>query len=160
MFASIELLNLRHSKNSPLPARSPFLEQLTNQIIWRCKRPKVKSLRLLCPISFKIIYGPIANEVDSHKMRWRFFWAARREQKSLDTNRSRVSRAWKPSLHTRWCFWRACAGAFSRCISTQPKGTRVLAIDPSTRGFGFAVLEGLEKLVDWGVTRMIKTDDR
>lgn len=101
MFASIELLNLRHSKNSPLPARSPFLEQLTNQIIWRCKRPKVKSLRLLCPISFKIIYGPIANEVDSHKMRWRFFWAARREQKSLDTNRSRVSRAWKRSLHTR-----------------------------------------------------------
>jgi hypothetical protein len=72
MFASIELLNLRHSKNLPLPARSPFLEQLTNQIIWRCKRPKVKSLRLLCPTSFKIICEPIANEVDSHKMRWRF----------------------------------------------------------------------------------------
>jgi Holliday junction resolvasome RuvABC endonuclease subunit len=27
----------------------------------------------------------------------------------------------------------------------------VLAIDPSTRGFGFAILEGPEKLVDWGV---------
>ena len=36
----------------------------------------------------------------------------------------------------------------------------MLAIDPSTRGFGFAVLEGLEKLVDLGMTRMIKTDDR
>lgn len=29
------------------------------------------------------------------------------------------------------------------------KELRVLAIDPSTRGFGFAVLEGLDKLVDW-----------
>lgn len=28
---------------------------------------------------------------------------------------------------------------------------RVLAIDPSTRGFGFAVMEGPEQLVDWGV---------
>src|SRR5882724_819346 len=27
----------------------------------------------------------------------------------------------------------------------------VLAIDPSTRGFGFAVLEGPERLIDWGV---------
>ena len=27
---------------------------------------------------------------------------------------------------------------------------RILAIDPSTRGFGFAVLEGLDRLVDWG----------
>jgi Holliday junction resolvasome RuvABC endonuclease subunit len=31
------------------------------------------------------------------------------------------------------------------------KDIRVLAIDPSTRGFGFAVLEGPERLVDWGV---------
>jgi|SRR5439155_7682399 len=31
-------------------------------------------------------------------MRWGFYWAARTEQKSLDTNGSRVSRAWKPSL--------------------------------------------------------------
>ena len=29
--------------------------------------------------------------------------------------------------------------------------TRILAIDPSTRGFGFAVLEGQERLIDWGV---------
>ena len=29
--------------------------------------------------------------------------------------------------------------------------TRILAIAPSTRGFGFAVLEGPETLVDWGV---------
>jgi RNase H-fold protein (predicted Holliday junction resolvase) len=31
------------------------------------------------------------------------------------------------------------------------KDTCVIAIDPSTRGFGFAVLEGPERLVDWGV---------
>ena len=31
------------------------------------------------------------------------------------------------------------------------KVIRVLAIDPSTRGFGFAVLEGLNRLIDWGV---------
>src|SRR5213594_2075653 len=37
------------------------------------------------------------------------------------------------------------------------KETRVLAIDPSTRGFGFAVLEGPERLVDWGV-KETKTD--
>jgi Holliday junction resolvasome RuvABC endonuclease subunit len=28
---------------------------------------------------------------------------------------------------------------------------RVLAIDPATRGFGFAVLEGPSRLIDWGV---------
>lgn len=28
---------------------------------------------------------------------------------------------------------------------------RVLAIDPSTRGFGFAVLEAPNRLIDWGV---------
>src|SRR6266508_1886392 len=32
-----------------------------------------------------------------------------------------------------------------------PKDIRVLAIDPSTRGFGFAVLEGPNLLIDWGV---------
>jgi len=31
------------------------------------------------------------------------------------------------------------------------KVIRVLAIDPSTRGFGFAVLEGPSRLIDWGV---------
>ncbi len=34
---------------------------------------------------------------------------------------------------------------------------RVLAIAPSTRGFGFAVLEGQETLVDWGV-KSVKGD--
>src|SRR5438093_245495 len=34
---------------------------------------------------------------------------------------------------------------------------RVLAIDPSTRGFGFAVLEGPNRLIDWGV-KETKTD--
>src|ERR1017187_5916330 len=33
----------------------------------------------------------------------------------------------------------------------QPKHFCILAIAPSTRGFGFAVLEGQETLVDWGV---------
>jgi len=28
---------------------------------------------------------------------------------------------------------------------------RVLAIDPTTKGFGFAVMEGPERLIDWGV---------
>jgi Holliday junction resolvasome RuvABC endonuclease subunit len=36
---------------------------------------------------------------------------------------------------------------------------RVLAIDPSTRGFGFAVLEGPERLIDWGV-KETKTDKK
>jgi Holliday junction resolvasome RuvABC endonuclease subunit len=31
------------------------------------------------------------------------------------------------------------------------KDIRVLAIDPSTRGFGFVVLEGPSCLIDWGV---------
>jgi Holliday junction resolvasome RuvABC endonuclease subunit len=31
------------------------------------------------------------------------------------------------------------------------KYPRILAIAPSTRGFGFALLEGLDTLVDWGV---------
>lgn len=31
------------------------------------------------------------------------------------------------------------------------KCRRVLAIDPSKRGFGFAVLEGPEGLIDWGI---------
>ncbi len=28
---------------------------------------------------------------------------------------------------------------------------RILSVDPTTRGFGFAVMEGPEKLIDWGV---------
>ena len=32
----------------------------------------------------------------------------------------------------------------------DPKVRRVLAIDPTSSGFGFAVLEGPESLVDWG----------
>ena len=31
------------------------------------------------------------------------------------------------------------------------KEIRVLAIDPCTRGFGFAVLEGSQMLIDWGI---------
>jgi len=33
----------------------------------------------------------------------------------------------------------------------HPKHFRILGVAPSSRGFGFAVLEGQEKLVDWGV---------
>jgi Holliday junction resolvasome RuvABC endonuclease subunit len=32
-----------------------------------------------------------------------------------------------------------------------PKYPRILSIAPSTKGFGFALLEGLDTLVDWGV---------
>jgi RNase H-fold protein (predicted Holliday junction resolvase) len=39
------------------------------------------------------------------------------------------------------------------------KDIRVLAIDPSTRGFGFAILEGPERLIDWGV-KETKTDKK
>ena len=34
---------------------------------------------------------------------------------------------------------------------------RVLAIDPSPRGFGFAVMEGPERLIDWG-TKGVRGD--
>jgi Holliday junction resolvasome RuvABC endonuclease subunit len=37
------------------------------------------------------------------------------------------------------------------------KEIRVLTIDPSSRGFGFAVFEGPESLIDWGV-KETKTD--
>src|SRR5262245_10492483 len=36
----------------------------------------------------------------------------------------------------------------SRAYTSDP---RVLAVDPSTRGFGFAILEGPDRLIDWGV---------
>jgi Holliday junction resolvasome RuvABC endonuclease subunit len=37
--------------------------------------------------------------------------------------------------------------------------TRVLAIDPTTNGFGFVVMEGPESLIDWGV-RIAGRDDK
>lgn len=36
---------------------------------------------------------------------------------------------------------------------------RILAIDPCTRGFGFAVLEGGTRLIDWGVARLYSKVD-
>src|SRR3989441_13212225 len=36
---------------------------------------------------------------------------------------------------------------------------RVLAIDPSTKGIGFAVLEGPERLIDWGVRQAAADQD-
>src|SRR6185295_18440006 len=36
---------------------------------------------------------------------------------------------------------------------------RTLAIDPTTSGFGFVLLEGSERLVDWGLGRLAKPDD-
>ncbi len=38
--------------------------------------------------------------------------------------------------------------------------TRIFAIDPSTRGFGFVVLEGRTRLVDWGLIRVGKDKNR
>ena len=40
---------------------------------------------------------------------------------------------------------------------TQSKYFRILAIAPSSRGFGFALLEGQETLADWGV-KQVKGD--
>jgi Holliday junction resolvasome RuvABC endonuclease subunit len=37
----------------------------------------------------------------------------------------------------------------------QSKYRRILAIAPSTRGFGFALLEGLDTLADWGVKSVV-----
>src|SRR5258705_10069488 len=39
---------------------------------------------------------------------------------------------------------------------TIPKYPRILAIAPSTRGFGFALVEGLNTLVDWGVKSLAR----
>jgi hypothetical protein len=39
---------------------------------------------------------------------------------------------------------------------TPQNNDRILAIAPSTRGFGFAVLEGEAILVDWGVTSVAR----
>lgn len=36
---------------------------------------------------------------------------------------------------------------------------RTLAVDPTTSGFGFSVLEGSEHLVDWGLAHMAVQDD-
>jgi Holliday junction resolvasome RuvABC endonuclease subunit len=38
--------------------------------------------------------------------------------------------------------------------------TRVLAIDPSSRGFGFAIFEGPENLIDWGVKQVKGSKNR
>jgi Holliday junction resolvasome RuvABC endonuclease subunit len=35
---------------------------------------------------------------------------------------------------------------------------RVLAVDPTSKGFGFAVLEGKERLLDWGIKVIPKSD--
>lgn len=45
-------------------------------------------------------------------------------------------------------------------IVRSPKLLRVLAIDPSPRGFGFAVLEGPARLIDWGVAELYSKDDK
>jgi hypothetical protein len=37
---------------------------------------------------------------------------------------------------------------------------RVIALDPSRRGFAFAVLEGSERLVEWGVAALSSNEDR
>lgn len=37
--------------------------------------------------------------------------------------------------------------------------TRTLAIDPTGKGFAFAVLEGSERLIDWGIARVWSPSD-
>jgi hypothetical protein len=44
-------------------------------------------------------------------------------------------------------------------MSVSAEMPRVLAIDPTTKGFGFAVMEGPDELVDWGV-RSAFSDDK
>lgn len=41
---------------------------------------------------------------------------------------------------------------------SSAKPVRVLAIDPTTKGFGFAVLESPEMLIDWGVKETREQD--
>lgn len=43
--------------------------------------------------------------------------------------------------------------------SLPPKNIRVLGIAPSSRGFGFALMEGENTLVDWGV-KPVKSGDK
>ncbi len=38
-------------------------------------------------------------------------------------------------------------------MSTSASHIRVLSIDPTSRGFGFAVFEGSDRLIDWGVAQ-------
>lgn len=40
------------------------------------------------------------------------------------------------------------------------KYRRILSLDPSVAGFGFAVIEGGDRLVDWGVARVWSRNDR
>ena len=42
----------------------------------------------------------------------------------------------------------------------QQEVSRTVAIDPTILGFSFAVLEGSERLVDWGGRRVYSNDDR
>lgn len=35
--------------------------------------------------------------------------------------------------------------------STFTREKRIIAVDPTTKGFGFVVMEGSERLIDWGV---------
>lgn len=42
----------------------------------------------------------------------------------------------------------------------NPRRIRALAVDPTTRGFGFAVLEGRDLLVDWGVVQLWSTNKK
>lgn len=45
-------------------------------------------------------------------------------------------------------------------MTTKAREPRVLSIDPTSRGFGYAVLEGPARLVDWGVTEGTRADNR
>lgn len=40
---------------------------------------------------------------------------------------------------------------------SSPRNLRVLSISPSTKGISFAVLEGAERIIDWGI-KIVKSD--
>jgi hypothetical protein len=44
-------------------------------------------------------------------------------------------------------------------VSASSRTRRVLAIDPTSRGFGFVILEGETKLLDWGVRQIRANKD-
>src|ERR1700733_1678774 len=44
-------------------------------------------------------------------------------------------------------------------MSRLPPHLRILGLDPSTKGFGFAVLEARGRLVDWGVAQLYSKKD-
>jgi Holliday junction resolvasome RuvABC endonuclease subunit len=45
-------------------------------------------------------------------------------------------------------------------MRSSPARLRIIAVDPSPRGFGFAVIEGPRRLVDWGLVHVPKQKEK